>query len=98
MTSQVHNQFAKQFLKEFLSTLGIVEISREIQQGIYQARKHLAWYCKGFPCASELRDSLSRIQSVQEGYDLIEGAIFKSREWMVDSVWREKAGGRILAK
>ncbi len=25
------------------------------QRGIYQSRKHLAWYCKGFPGAAELK-------------------------------------------
>jgi len=41
------------------------------QKGIFQARKHLAWYCKGFSGASELRDQCSRINSVEEGLKLI---------------------------
>ncbi|MGY6528457.1 MAG: tRNA dihydrouridine synthase DusB [Cyanobacterium sp.] len=44
-------------------------------KGILQSRKHLAWYCKGFEGASELRDKCSRIESVTEGYDLLNGAI-----------------------
>lgn len=45
------------------------------ERGIYQARKHLAWYAKGFPGASELRDRLSKIASVEQGGELIEYAI-----------------------
>ncbi|MGK7927706.1 MAG: tRNA dihydrouridine synthase DusB [Spirulina sp.] len=45
------------------------------QRGIYQSRKHLAWYAKGFPGAGELRDRLSRIESVEEGCQLLDEAI-----------------------
>ncbi|WP_013320381.1 tRNA dihydrouridine synthase DusB [Gloeothece verrucosa] len=45
------------------------------QRGIYQSRKHLTWYCKGFAGASLLRDEVSRINSLQEGYELINKAI-----------------------
>ena len=45
------------------------------KRGIYQARKHLSWYCKGFPGASELRDQVSRIETVEEGYGLLDKAI-----------------------
>jgi tRNA-dihydrouridine synthase B len=45
------------------------------QRGIWQARKHLAWYCQGFPDAAAWRDRFSRIESVQEGWDLIDRAI-----------------------
>lgn len=45
------------------------------ERGIYQSRKHLAWYAKGFPGAGELRDRLTLVQSVEEGCDLIDGAI-----------------------
>jgi tRNA-dihydrouridine synthase B len=45
------------------------------QRGIFQARKHLAWYCKGFTGAGELRDRFSRLESVAEGYDLLDRAI-----------------------
>ncbi|BAQ60461.1 tRNA dihydrouridine synthase B [Geminocystis sp. NIES-3708] len=47
------------------------------QKGIFQARKHLSWYCKGFSGASELRDQCSRINSVEEGLDLINNAQLK---------------------
>ncbi|MBE9222851.1 tRNA dihydrouridine synthase DusB [Cyanobacterium stanieri LEGE 03274] len=43
-------------------------------RGILQSRKHLAWYCKGFEGASELRDKCSRIESVEEGFDLLDSA------------------------
>ena len=45
------------------------------QRGIYQSRKHLTWYCKGFAGASVLRDEVSRINNLEEGYKLIDNAI-----------------------
>ena len=45
------------------------------QRGIYQSRKHLAWYCKGFPDAAELRDRLSQITSLEQGYEILDRAI-----------------------
>ena len=44
-------------------------------RGVQQARKHMTWYVKGFPGANELRDKLARIASVEEGCELIDGAI-----------------------
>ena len=44
-------------------------------RGIYQSRKHLAWYAKGFPGASQLRDHLSQIKSLEEGLTLLDTAI-----------------------
>ncbi|WP_267383321.1 tRNA dihydrouridine synthase DusB [Cyanobacterium sp. uoEpiScrs1] len=45
------------------------------QRGIYQSRKHLAWYCKAFPGASELRDHVSRIETVEQGNRLLDEAL-----------------------
>ncbi|MGK7942394.1 MAG: tRNA dihydrouridine synthase DusB [Crocosphaera sp.] len=45
------------------------------KRGIYQARKHLSWYCKGFSGASQLRDKVSRIETVEEGYELLDKAM-----------------------
>ena len=45
------------------------------QRGIYQSRKHLAWYCKGFPGAAELRDKVSQIESLEQGYEILDRAI-----------------------
>lgn len=45
------------------------------QRGLFQARKHLAWYCKDFPGAAALREQLFQIDSVQEGHDLLDRAI-----------------------
>jgi tRNA-dihydrouridine synthase B len=45
------------------------------QKGIFQSRKHLAWYCTDFPGASALREKLSRIESVDEGCELLDRAI-----------------------
>jgi nifR3 family TIM-barrel protein len=52
-------------------------------RGIRQARKHMTWYAKGFPDASELRGHLARVETVTEGVDLIERAIeqLEKLEW-----------------
>ncbi len=50
------------------------------QKGIFQSRKHMAWYCKGFPGASALRQKLSRLESVEEGCDLLDQAIITATE------------------
>ena len=47
------------------------------QRGIYQSRKHLAWYCKGFPGAAGLRDEVSQIESLEQGYEILDRAIAK---------------------
>jgi tRNA-dihydrouridine synthase B len=44
-------------------------------RGIYQSRKHMTWYAKGFPGAADLRQQLCQIESVQQGLDLLEQAI-----------------------
>ncbi|CDM94411.1 MAG: tRNA dihydrouridine synthase DusB [Limnospira sp. PMC 1291.21] len=45
------------------------------QRGIYQSRKHMTWYAKGFPGANELREQLAKVETVQQGCDLLDGAI-----------------------
>ena len=45
------------------------------QRGIYQSRKHMAWYCKDFPGAAQLRDRLSQIESVEQGWEILDSAI-----------------------
>ncbi|MBX2864601.1 MAG: tRNA dihydrouridine synthase DusB [Leptolyngbyaceae cyanobacterium MAG.088] len=45
------------------------------KSGIRQARKHMAWYAKGFDGAAELREKLCRIESVEEGCGLLEQVI-----------------------
>lgn len=45
------------------------------QRGIYQSRKHLAWYCKALPGASELRDYVSRIETIEQGNQLLDKAL-----------------------
>jgi tRNA-dihydrouridine synthase B len=44
-------------------------------RGIFQARKHLTWYAKGFSGASELRTQLQEIKNVAAGVDLIDRQI-----------------------
>ncbi|MGG6241374.1 tRNA dihydrouridine synthase DusB [Nodosilinea sp. AN01ver1] len=45
------------------------------QKGIHQARKHMAWYVKGFEGAAPLRQRLCQIDTVEAGYALLDGAI-----------------------
>jgi tRNA-dihydrouridine synthase B len=47
------------------------------ERGIQQARKHLAWYAKGFVGAAELRGDLSQVENVQQGVEMIDVAIEK---------------------
>lgn len=44
-------------------------------RGVREARKHLTWYAKGFPHAGELRGKLARVETVAQGWDLIDGVI-----------------------
>ena len=55
----------------------IMLVAYKGDRGIRQARKHLAWYTKGFPGAAELRDQLCRIESVQQGCMLLNHAIYQ---------------------
>ena len=45
------------------------------QKGIFQSRKHLAWYCQGFRGAAKLRDQCTRINTVEDGLSLLDKAI-----------------------
>lgn len=45
------------------------------ERGLYQSRKHMSWYAKGFQGAAELREKLSRLESVEEGCALLDRAI-----------------------
>jgi tRNA-dihydrouridine synthase B len=45
------------------------------QRGLYQARKHMAWYVKGFEGAAALRQQLCQVDTLAAGYDLLDGAI-----------------------
>jgi tRNA-dihydrouridine synthase B len=57
--------------KEHLQNLYLYKGDR----GIFQARKHLTWYAKGFSGASELRTQLQEIKNVAEGISLIDRQI-----------------------
>lgn len=47
------------------------------KKGIFQARKHLTWYCKDFNGAAHLREQLSLIETVEEGLNLIDQTMEK---------------------
>jgi tRNA-dihydrouridine synthase B len=57
--------------KEHLQNLYLYKGDR----GIFQARKHLTWYAKGFIGAAELRTQLQEINTVAEGVDLLDRQI-----------------------
>ncbi|MFN3926046.1 MAG: tRNA dihydrouridine synthase DusB [Pseudanabaenaceae cyanobacterium] len=42
------------------------------QPGIYQARKHMTWYAKGFPGAAVLRGELGTIETLAQGLELLD--------------------------
>ena len=67
MTPEQSLECAKEHLRQLWEYKG--------QRGIYQSRKHLAWYCKGFVGASTLRDQVSQISTVTEGIELLDRAI-----------------------
>lgn len=48
------------------------------QRGIYQSRKHLAWYCQGFTGAAEFRERLSNIETVEQGLVILDEAIARN--------------------
>ncbi len=54
-------------------------------RGVQQARKHLTWYVKGFYGAGELRDQLARVESVDQGCELIDRAIAQQQRWIMDN-------------
>jgi nifR3 family TIM-barrel protein len=45
-------------------------------KGILQSRKQMAWYCKGFQGAAELREQMFQINSLEHGLKLLNEAIF----------------------
>lgn len=47
-------------------------------RGVYQSRKHMAWYCKGFSGAAALRSQLSQIETVEQGLTLLDRAILEN--------------------
>jgi len=49
-------------------------------RGIRQARKHMTWYAKGFAGAATLRGQLCLVENLQQGLDLIDGAIDRLSE------------------
>ncbi|MFN3361799.1 MAG: tRNA dihydrouridine synthase DusB [Pseudanabaenaceae cyanobacterium] len=66
-TTQAKLLLAREHLQALYDYKGI--------SGLRQARKHMTWYAKGFPGASTLRDQLCRLETLQEGLDLLDRAI-----------------------
>jgi tRNA-dihydrouridine synthase B len=49
-------------------------------RGIRQARKHMAWYAKGFVGAADLRGQLSVVETLEQGFVILDRAIDLLRE------------------
>ncbi|RMF28376.1 MAG: tRNA dihydrouridine synthase DusB [Cyanobacteria bacterium J083] len=71
-------------IKSTPTTTSILECAKEHllglweykgKRGIIQSRKHLAWYCKGFAGAAALRAKLTKIETVAQGFALIDQVI-----------------------
>lgn len=61
------------------------------EPGIRQARKHLTWYAKGFPGAVELRGQLSVIETLAQGFAIIDSAIDRlANTDYSDLTWQEE--------
>ena len=45
------------------------------EKGIFQARKHMTWYCKDFRGAADLRDRLAQITNVTQGTEILDRAL-----------------------
>jgi len=71
-------QVAKEHLQGLWDYKGI--------HGLYQSRKHMTWYAKGFEGAAALRDRLSRIESLQDGFDCLDFAIAQLADHQDDFV------------
>ena len=59
------------------------------EQQFYRMRKHLGWYCKGFPHAASLRACMVRVSSVEELHVLLED--FQNRPEVTDLPQAESA-------
>ena len=44
-------------------------------QGLWEARKHIAWYIKGMPGAPKMRDAVNRCNDLKEMYEMLDRAI-----------------------
>ncbi|WHZ28029.1 MAG: tRNA-dihydrouridine synthase DusB [Nitrospira sp.] len=59
------------------------------EKQFYRMRKHLGWYCKGFPHAALLRAQMVRVSSVEELHALLED--FQNRPEVTDIPQAESA-------
>ena len=46
--------------------------AQKSSHGLIELRKHLAWYVKGIPHASELRQQLVRVKTLEEIIDILQ--------------------------
>lgn len=61
-----------EFIKKIAITHAELLWASKGATGIFEIRKHLAWYFKGFPNASELRQKLVQSQSVEEIKEILQ--------------------------
>ncbi|MGA1265257.1 MAG: tRNA-dihydrouridine synthase, partial [Prochlorothrix sp.] len=50
----------------------IALVEQRGQKGIFQARKHLAWYCTGFAGAAAFREQLTQLDTLDQGLRLLD--------------------------
>jgi tRNA-dihydrouridine synthase len=58
-------------IKEIIITHAQLAWKNKKSAGILELRKHLGWYVKGFPGASETRQKLVRVKNLQEIKDIL---------------------------
>ena len=56
----------KEKIEEAIRHVKLVCELKGENRGVLEARKHIAWYIKGMPGAPKLRDTVNRIDSVEE--------------------------------
>jgi nifR3 family TIM-barrel protein len=65
------------------------------KRGLYQSRKHMAWYVKGFEGASLLRQQLCQVNSVEGGLALLDRAISRLKDQGMAEALAALPAGRI---
>lgn len=66
METEKYNEYNFAKIKKIAITHAKLLWKNKSTTGVFEIRKHLAWYFKGFPNASELRQKLVQAQSVEE--------------------------------
>ena len=65
-------------LEKALAHFELLIADKGVHTGLLESRKHIAWYIKGMPGAPKLRDTVNRIDSVEEMRNLLTEQIERS--------------------